>query len=101
MVSSARDSPGARAASSRWQPWLKPPGLDCAPRPRGALFAGEARSRLRWADGKTIKNEVDLQVGVRVGVRHCLGWCPLSVPCLLWDLLACPAGLVLGTACLQ
>uniref|UniRef100_A0A663LV94 glutamine--tRNA ligase n=1 Tax=Athene cunicularia TaxID=194338 RepID=A0A663LV94_ATHCN len=30
--------------------WLKPPP------------PGEARSRLRWADGKTIKNEVDLQV---------------------------------------
>ncbi|NWX20656.1 SYQ ligase, partial [Aegotheles bennettii] len=26
------------------------------------LLMGEARSRLRWADGKTIKNEVDLQV---------------------------------------
>ncbi|NXC22673.1 SYQ ligase, partial [Corythaeola cristata] len=26
------------------------------------LSAGEARNRLRWADGKTIKNEVDLQV---------------------------------------
>lgn len=25
--------------------------------------AGEARSRLQWADGKSIKNEVDLQVG--------------------------------------
>lgn len=43
---------------------LKPPGLARAPHPRGALCAGEARSRLRWADGKTIKNEVDLQVGV-------------------------------------
>ncbi|NWT45736.1 SYQ ligase, partial [Chroicocephalus maculipennis] len=29
------------------------------------LLMGEARSRLRWADGKTIKNEVDLQVGAR------------------------------------
>ncbi|XP_075289085.1 glutamine--tRNA ligase [Opisthocomus hoazin] len=26
------------------------------------LLMGEARSRLRWADGKTVKNEVDLQV---------------------------------------
>uniref|UniRef100_A0A8C8AIR7 glutamine--tRNA ligase n=1 Tax=Otus sunia TaxID=257818 RepID=A0A8C8AIR7_9STRI len=26
------------------------------------LLMGEARSRLRWADGKSIKNEVDLQV---------------------------------------
>uniref|UniRef100_A0A8C0J402 glutamine--tRNA ligase n=1 Tax=Chelonoidis abingdonii TaxID=106734 RepID=A0A8C0J402_CHEAB len=26
-------------------------------------LAGEARGRLRWADGKSIKNEVDLQVG--------------------------------------
>ncbi|XP_074861719.1 glutamine--tRNA ligase isoform X2 [Carettochelys insculpta] len=26
------------------------------------LLIGEARSRLRWADGKSIKNEVDLQV---------------------------------------
>lgn len=68
------------------------PGLHCAPRPPGALFTGEARSRLRWADGKTIKNEVDLQVGVRAGVRHCLAWCPTLVPCLLWDLLAWPVG---------
>uniref|UniRef100_A0A8C3XJU1 Glutaminyl-tRNA synthetase class Ib non-specific RNA-binding domain-containing protein n=1 Tax=Chelydra serpentina TaxID=8475 RepID=A0A8C3XJU1_CHESE len=27
------------------------------------LLMGEARGRLRWADGKSIKNEVDLQVG--------------------------------------
>lgn len=67
-----------------------PPGLSRAPRPWGALSAGEARSRLRWADGKTIKNEVDLQVGVRAG-----GWVLLGVVSpvgSVWDLLACPAG---------
>lgn len=33
------------------------------------VFAGEARSTLKWADGKVIKNEVDMQVGLekRIG----------------------------------
>uniref|UniRef100_A0A8C8AK74 glutamine--tRNA ligase n=1 Tax=Otus sunia TaxID=257818 RepID=A0A8C8AK74_9STRI len=44
------------------------------------LLMGEARSRLRWADGKSIKNEVDLQVGARAAGR--LGSGPCSAPSL-------------------
>lgn len=43
--------------------FLKPPG----PRPTLCAPTAEARSRLQWADGKSIKNEVDLQVGA----GHC------------------------------
>lgn len=50
-----------------------PSGLDPAPCPWGALSTGEARNQLRWADGKTIKNEVDLQVGVRLLCQVLLG----------------------------
>uniref|UniRef100_A0A8C0U1I6 glutamine--tRNA ligase n=1 Tax=Cyanistes caeruleus TaxID=156563 RepID=A0A8C0U1I6_CYACU len=39
------------------------------------LLMGEARNQLRWADGKTIKNEVDLQVGARL-LHQVLLWSP-------------------------
>lgn len=45
--------------------WGLPACLLPTPVPLCSL-AGEARSSLRWADGKSIKNEVDLQVGVAV-----------------------------------
>lgn len=61
---SNRDSPGAKVVAFCHRLKL-PRGLDPALCPRGALSTGEARNQLRWADGKTIKNEVDLQVGVR------------------------------------
>lgn len=32
------------------------------------FIAGEARNKLKWADGKSIKNEVDMQVS---GVCAC------------------------------
>lgn len=81
------------------RPWLKPPGLGHAPRPRGALSAGEARSRLKWADGKTIKNEVDLQVGARTAGQALLEVVsPVSaVPSPSWPVPW--EGLVLGRAC--
>lgn len=73
---SSRDSPGAKAAAfCISSPGWSCPGLGPAPCPRGALSAGEARSQLRWADGKTIKNEVDLQVGVK-SLHRVLLWSP-------------------------
>lgn len=39
----------------------------------GTTFPGEARTGLKWADGKVIKNEVDLQVSLYLGLRVC-GW---------------------------
>lgn len=38
--------------------------------------AGEARTALKWADGKVIKNEVDMQV--------CLGKDPSVIAMSLW-----------------
>jgi hypothetical protein len=35
------------------------------------ILLGEARAALRWADGKMIKNEVDMQVGT--SLRRCSG----------------------------
>ena len=29
------------------------------------LFPGEARKELKWADGKAVKNEIDMQVCVQ------------------------------------
>lgn len=73
IVSSNRDSPGAKGVAFCISGLA--PGLGPAPCPRGALSAGEARNRLRWADGKTIKNEVDLQVGARL-LSQVLLWSP-------------------------
>lgn len=71
-----RDSPGAKRVAFCISSLAEAPlGLGTAPCPRSALSAGEARSQLRWADGKTIKNEVDLQVGVRL-LCQVLLWSP-------------------------
>ena len=31
---------------------------------RYTCFVGEARGKLKWADGKAVKNEVDMQVNI-------------------------------------
>lgn len=51
---------------------MKPPG----PHPTPCAPTAEARSRLQWADGKSIKNEVDLQVGA----GHCGTTRPRAAP---------------------
>lgn len=41
------------------------------------VFAGEARSALKWADGKAIKNEVDIQVCLERKTSCLQNWiCP-------------------------
>lgn len=50
--------------------FLKPPG----PHPMLRAPTAEARSRLQWADGKSIKNEVDLQVGAGLCGTTCVPW---------------------------
>lgn len=32
------------------------------------IFIGEARAVLKWADGRTIKHEVDMQVGASLSI---------------------------------
>lgn len=42
---------------------------------------GDVRTKLKWADGKIVKNEVDLQASVTSCVSClCGAWCICSVP---------------------
>lgn len=97
VVPCARDGPGARAASSCWL--RRPASAALAEAPRAGLCPSPTGCPVRrggaepaavggWEDHQERGGPAGGLRGQRV--RCCSGWCPMSVPCPVWDLLACP-----------
>ena len=53
------------------------------------VLADEAKSILRWADGKAIKSEVDMQVCNCLKERMCMCACLCVHVCVLWCVCVC------------